>query len=130
MPRAYTVATAALALGVSTKWVDNVLSHNTITGVAQARQGVSRRLNIEGLLSLYLVLLLTNELGITLTVAIRLAEELATREGRSVTPAGVNIHLDLESHRNRLLSRLEHAVEVAPLPRRGRPPKNTTGRLD
>jgi hypothetical protein len=29
-----------------------------------------------------------------------------------------------------LLERLEHAVEMAPLPRRGRPPQKTTGRLD
>jgi hypothetical protein len=130
MPRGYTVATAAVALGVSTKWVDNALSHHKITGVVQARQGVSRRLNIEALLSLYLVLLLTHELETTFTAAIRIAKELGSQNGVSTTPSAVQIHLDLESHRNRLLSRLEHAVEVAPLPRRGRPPKNTTGRLD
>jgi hypothetical protein len=29
-----------------------------------------------------------------------------------------------------LLHRLENAVEIAPIPPRGRPPRNTTGRLD
>jgi hypothetical protein len=130
MPRAYTVATAALALGVPVKWVDNILSHNTITGVAQAKQGVSRRLNIDGLLNLYLIRLLTNELGMTLGVAIRIADHLVAGTSGFVTPGGVSINLDLGAHRNHLLSRLEHAVEVAPLPRRGRPPKNTTGRLE
>src|SRR4051812_11653736 len=130
MPRAYTVATAALALGVPVKWVDNILSHNTVTGVAQAKQGVSRRLNIEGLLNLYLIRLLTNELGMTLGVAIRIADHLVAATSGFVTPGGVSINLDLVAHRNHLLSQLEHAVEVAPLPRRGRPPKNTTGRLE
>ena len=42
----------------------------------------------------------------------------------------LRIELDLQEFRDHLLSQLEHAVEVAPIPRRGRPPKNTTGRLD
>jgi hypothetical protein len=42
----------------------------------------------------------------------------------------VRIQVDLDTLQTRLLSRLEHAVEVAPLPRRGRPPKSKTGRLD
>jgi hypothetical protein len=44
--------------------------------------------------------------------------------------AGLTIQLDLDTLRMTLLARLEEAVEVAPLPRRGRPPRNTTGRLD
>ncbi len=54
MARAYTIATAALTLGTTAKWLDNVLSHNRVTGVAQERQGVSRRLTVEGLLVLAL----------------------------------------------------------------------------
>jgi hypothetical protein len=46
------------------------------------------------------------------------------------TPGGVRLELDLNALQAHLLTRLEHAVEVAPLPRRGRPPKNTTGRLE
>jgi len=124
MARAYTIATAAVALSIPVKWVDNVLSHNRIAGVTQARQGVSRRLSIEGLLALYLILLLTNELGMTQAVAIQIATELVAGKGGFVTPGMISIHLDLDAHRNRLLSKLEHAVEVAPLPRRGRPPKH------
>jgi hypothetical protein len=130
MPRAYTIATAALALEISVKWLDNVLSHNRVPGVSQDRQGVSRRLTVEGLLVLALAVLLIQELGVPTLKAIALAEDLAKNEGRHSANQGLNLELDLVSFRERLLERLENAVEVAPAPRRGRPPLNKTGRLD
>jgi hypothetical protein len=131
MARAYTVATAALALGTSLKWLDNVLSHNQVSGVTQDRQGVSRRLTVDGLVVLGLAVLLIQELGVPTPRAITLAEDLAKHEGRHVARDGMlNLELDFAPFRARLLERLENAVEVAPVPRRGRPPQNKTGRLD
>jgi hypothetical protein len=130
MARAYTIATAALALGTSVKWLDNALSHNRVAGVSQERQGVSRRLTVEGLLVLALVVLLIQELGVSMPRAIGLAEDLAKNEGRHIARQGLSVDVDLASFRARLLDRLENAVEVAPVPRRGRPPLNKTGRLD
>jgi hypothetical protein len=130
MSRAYTIATAALALGTSIKWLDNVLSHNRVPGVAQERQGISRRLTVEGLLVLALAVLLIQELGLPTSEAIALAADLARNEGRYAARQGLNLGLDLSSFRARLLERLENAVEIAPIPRRGRPPLNKTGRLD
>src|ERR1700693_1417931 len=129
MPRAYTIATAALALGTSIKWLDNVLSHNRVPGVAQERQGISRRLTVEGLLLLALAVLLIQEFGLPTPKAIALAEELAKNEGRYIAERGLNLGLDLASFRVQLLESLENAVEIAPVPRRGRPPRNKTGRL-
>ena len=130
MARAYTVATAALALDTSPKWVDNLLSHHKVPGVVQERQGIPRRLEFRGLLNLSVILLLTGELGITIGIAVEIAEQVAAGAGTLVTPGGIRIGLDLGALRARLLSRLEQAVEIAPLPRRGRPPKNKTGRLE
>jgi hypothetical protein len=130
MPRAYTITTAALALGVSTKWLDNVLSHHRVSGVAQERQGISRRLTVEGLLVLGLAVLLIQELALPTPKAIILAEALAKNDGRYGAPQGLNVAIDLPSFRARLLESLENAVEIAPAPRRGRPPLNKTGRLD
>jgi hypothetical protein len=130
MPRAYTIATAALALGTSIKWLDNVLSHNRVLGVAQERQGISRRLTVEGLLVLALAVLLIQELGLPTSKAIALAEDLARNEGRHTAQQGLNLGVDLLAFRLRLLERLENAVEIAPIPKRGRPPRNKTGRLD
>jgi hypothetical protein len=130
MPRAYTIATAALALGTSSKWLDNTLSHYRVLGVVQQKQGVARRLTIEGLLTLAVTLALTNELGSAVADAIEISEKIIAAGGSLAFQHGLRIDLDLHEFRDRLLFQLEKAVEVAPLPRRGRPPKNTTGRLD
>jgi hypothetical protein len=130
MARAYTVATAALTLGTSVKWLDNVLSHNRVSGIARERQGVSRRLTIEGLVALALAVLLVRELGLPIAKAIMVAENLAKNEGRYGASPGLILTLDLSSFRADLLERLENAVEIAPVPKRGRPRKNKTGRLD
>jgi hypothetical protein len=112
------------------KWLDNTLSHIKIPGVHQEKQGVARRITIDGLLILSTAALLINELGISLSRAARIAETLASSNGLYTSPGGVAIQLDLEGLKFKLLEQLEHAVEVAPIPKRGRPPKNKTGRLD
>jgi hypothetical protein len=130
MPRAYTVATAALALDVPSKWVDNILSHHTVPGVEQQRQGVARKLSIDGLLVLALTAFLIQELGAPAPKAIEIAAALLGNEGRYESPRGLSLILDLAAFQASLLERLEIAVEMAPVPRRGRPAANKTGRLD
>lgn len=130
MARAYTIATAALTLEMPIKWLDNTLSHIQVAGVQQERQGVARRITIDGLLVLAVATMLINELGIPLASAIELSEKLATSGGRYTSPDGVSLQMDLEKLRAGLIQRLENAVEITPIPRRGRPPKNQTGRLD
>lgn len=136
MARAYTVGTVALALGLSAKWIDNVLSHHTVRGVTQKRQGVSRKVSLEGLLQLALAIILIEDLEIPTSRAIRLADALSDSGGNLQTPTGISIALDLPVIRARLETRLAQAVEITPVPRRGRPPRaitrpsSKTGRLD
>lgn len=136
MARAYTVGAVALALDVTAKWIDNVLSHHTVRGIAQERQGVSRKVNVDGLLQLALAIILIEDLEIPISSALRLANTLAETGGSLKTPAGISVDLDLEVIRARLETRLAQAVEIAPVPRRGRPPHSSsrpsskTGRLD
>ena len=130
MPRAYTLATAALALNVTSKWLDNTLSRYRVQGVVQSRQGVSRRLPIESLILIAIALDLIADFEIPLPKALGLATRLATSAGKLTLESGARIEIDLANITESLLHRLEHAVEVAPLPRRGRPPQKTTGRLD
>ena len=77
-----------------------------------------------------LAVLLIQELGLPTPKAILLADGLAKNDGRYVAPQGLNVSIDLPSFRAQLLESLENAVEIAPAPRRGRPPLNKTGRLD
>jgi hypothetical protein len=130
MPRAYTVATAALALGVPIKWVDNILSHYSVPGIQQEKQGVARRLSIDGMLVLALTAFVIRDLGIPTRRAIAISEELAEGDGSHTSPQGLRLQVDLASFRALLLEQLENAVEIAPIPKRGRPPENKTGRLD
>ena len=130
MPRGYTVATAALALAVPAKWIDNVLSHNKVLGIRQERQGVARHLSIDGLLILALTTLLINELGLPTARAVIVAEEIVKTNGRHFARQGLSVQIDLASFQASLLEQLESAVEIAPVPRRGRPPTSKTGRLD
>ena len=130
MPRAYTVATAALALDVPIKWVDNILSHNKLVGIRQQRQGIARHLGIEGLVVLALTAILIDQLGLPTTRAIFVATEIIKGSGRYMVGQRLSIEIDLTSFQADLLEKLERAVEIAPVPRRGRPPANKTGRLD
>jgi len=130
MARAYTIATAALALEVPVKWLDNAVSHFRVVGVRQERQGVSRRLSIDALLRLSLADLLSSDLGLSLARALEISEQMVSSDGRFTSSQGLQLSVDLPALLESLLERLERAVEIAPLPRRGRPPKTTTGRLD
>jgi hypothetical protein len=130
MARAYTIATAALTLGRPIKWLDNTLSHIRVPGVQQERQGVARRISIDGLQILSIATLLIDNLEIPLAGAIEIAGKLASSGGQYTSPDGVTLQLNLEKVRATLLERLESAVEIAPVPKRGRPPKTKTGRLD
>ena len=130
MPRSYTLATAALALQVPIKWLDNALSHHKVVGVHQEKQGVARRLTIDALVRLAVATILVRELGIPLPTAIEIAEAVTHSDGHFTSSSGLRLELNLKTLRTTLLTRLEHAVEIAPIPKRGRPPKNKTGRLD
>ena len=121
---AYTVAATAVTLGMPIKWVDNVLSHHEVPGVSQSRQGVSRRLAPQAILTLDLALRIPNALGVPISRALELSASLLRQPGGSTTidlGQGVSLTIDLEKVRSELLERLAHAVEVAPSPRRGRP---------
>jgi hypothetical protein len=129
MPRAYTIAAAALALDAPTKWLDNILSHYTVPGVEQKRQGITRRLSVDGLLVLGIALLLMREVGLSALRAIDTAKHLAKNNG-SYRFQRLSLSIDLNAFRAELLGRLESAVEIAPIPKRGRPAQNKTGRPD
>jgi hypothetical protein len=130
MSRAYTVTTAALTLGLPLKWVDNILSHNKVLGIRQGRQGIPRHLSIDALFILGLTSLLIHELGLPIAKAIGVATELMKNNGQYFARPDLSVQIDLASFKANLLERLESAVEIAPVPRRGRPPTNKTGRLD
>lgn len=123
--RGYTVTAAAVTLGLSVKWVDNALSHHAVKGVAQSRQGVSRKLSPAAVATLAIAVELVQLLSISLARALDLAgQALESRDSPALlhlSPA-VTISIDTASIARQTAESLAHAVEIAPIPRRGRPP--------
>ena len=135
--RGYSVATVALALGVESKWLDNLLSHNRVDGVTQARQGVARRLGPEALHVIATVHQLNQELQIPVGAALRLAHELwrSPRNGDAADTAAVrNGELELRlaraAVRAGVTTAVAEALEMAPRPKRGRPPRKGRASVD
>lgn len=120
--RSFDVTAAALALGVDTKWIDNVLSHHRLAGVAQGRQGIRRRLQPRAVTVLALALLLTDSMRLPLARALEIAHEAVLT--RAPVNVGVILRLEVDIARleREISRRLAAAAEAAPLVRRGRPP--------
>ena len=122
--RAYTVAASAVTLGVSMKWLDNVLSHHRVVGVFQQRQGISRRVTPVALLTLEIAARLGRAFAIPLGPALDISAQLIQTKGEGTeTPESPSIRLmaDIDIIATELNARLERAVEMSPTPRRGRP---------
>ncbi len=122
--RAYTIATVAVTLGVPTKWLDNALSRFAVRGVIQARQGVSRRLGPQAVIILHIASELNRVLGVSVGDALSLADKLTTMGGIATITlfSTASITVDVEATEREVAERLAQAIEMTPVPRRGRPP--------
>ncbi len=120
----YNTATTAVALDVTPKWLDNLLSHNDIDGLRSESQGVARRLSLETIITLALAKELIDTINLSAPAALRLAVQVNTNGGGEIalTPH-LHATIRLDALKIDVLTRLARAVEVAPTPRRGRPPK-------
>lgn len=120
----YNTATVASAIGVTPKWLDNLLSHNKIAGVQGETQGVSRRLSLSAVTHLLLTKEIMDAMDLGSSTALTLARQLLASPNAELaaTPL-VRIAFDPEVLRADVLARLARAVELVPTPRRGRPPK-------
>lgn len=122
--RAVTTGTAAFALGIKKKDLDNILSRNPVRGYERGRQGMARRLSLASIEQVALAIDLARDYSIPIPTALLLAEEaLASREGVVVAPSGhIALHVDLERIRRDLHAKLAEAIDRVIPPRRGRPP--------
>ena len=120
----YNTATVAAALGVPPKWLDNLLTHNEIQGFQNDVQGVARRLSVETIAFLMLTKELIDHVQLSAPAALRMARRLTNApEGSLVLSPRLHLTLQPSALRADVLGKLRQAVEMAPAPRRGRPPK-------
>jgi hypothetical protein len=124
--RAYTVAAVAVTLKVPVKWIDNVLSHHTVSGVSQTRQGVSRKLTPQAVTTLEIALQLLRSIALPLGRALEIAHALVQSgetPARLSLSSSVALVVDVSAITADTSRRLADAVEIAPRPKRGRPPR-------
>lgn len=120
----YNTATVASALGVTQKWLDNLLSHNDLDGAQRVMQGVARRLSFATVTTLSLAKELIDTVGMKAPAAIELASQiLNSSTGELIVSPRLRIKVQTDSLQADVLDSLARAVEIAPSPRRGRPPK-------
>ena len=125
MARHYHVDVARFATGADHKWVDNLLSHFAVPGVEGARQGLSRRISVDGVYHIALIRSLSRDLGMSVSSAVSLAGRLlADREDARVeVMTGMVLALDRGAFTRRIDLAIAEAVESVAPARRGRPPK-------
>lgn len=120
----YNSATAARALGVDPKWLDNLLSHHEIDGVARACQGVPRRLTDRAVETIAVARDLMRTTGTPAAHAVALATGVLAAGDAVARGELITISVDRAALQSSVARALSHAVEVAPRPARGRPPRS------
>lgn len=129
--RTYDVAVASLAIGAPAKWTDNLLSQHRIPDVVLEHRGVARRIPHQALLRLALIRELHTMLLIGVRDAVRMAAQLWTEQGENGEPGltlgALRLSLDRAALTRTVEQRLRDALESAPAPRRGRPPRRRPG---
>jgi hypothetical protein len=123
MPRLYSLAVASLAIRAPVKWTDNLLSQHPIPEVHRVTRGVARGITWSALVRLALVRALHMGLGCAVHRAVALSSDLlASPSGSAWREGGITLDFDRPAFERALQSRLAEALEMAPRPRRGRPP--------
>jgi hypothetical protein len=128
--RAVTTTTAAVALGIDRKTLDNAISRLGSAVVPRGRQGLERRIPANLLPIIALALDISSHLGTPIREAFPLAQRLMSGQ-RDIGPR-LSIHADIDRIQGEISARLESAIETVVRRPRGRPPRrpraDTVGR--
>lgn len=117
-----TTATAAVALGVERKLLDNILSREARHLVPGGRQGRSRRIPIATIETLAIALLLHRDLEIPVSRGVELAESLRTSPIQEIGIGRLGkLYFDVAGLRPSLSEAINEAIEEVHPRRRGRP---------
>ena len=115
-------STAATAIGVERKVLDNILAREAKELVGTGRRGKGRRLSVELVERLAVAMVLNRDLGMPVATALGVAEKLVQAPTNTITAGSLlSLSLDVGRLRSVLATALSDALEESPLPRRGRP---------
>jgi hypothetical protein len=93
-----------------------------VDGVLHEKQGIQRQVTPVGLLTLEIALGLGRSMNVPIGRAIEMSNRLIAAEGGEVAfGSTLTLRVDVESISRQLDNRLERALEMTPIPKRGRP---------
>ena len=121
MARAYHVDVARHVAGVDAKWIDNMLSHFELPGVAGGRQGTPRRITELGIAHIVLVRRLSDVLGVRIGEAVWLSQRLLSSTAPVEVDLGVEVRVDRTLFLAKITRDIANAAEAIVPARRGRP---------
>ena len=114
--------TAAFALGVDRKVIDNVLSREARSLVGRGRRGKSRRISVDALEQIAVALILHRDLGVGIARGLQLALELlAAPHGHVAIGTLGSLSFDLKHLRDTIERATDDALEGIAQRTRGRP---------
>jgi hypothetical protein len=119
--RSYTIVVAALALETDVKWLDNLLSHHQVRGLARKKQGIQRQIPPDSLLVIAVARVLIATISLPIGKALELADRLVESPNSTIDLSSLTVSADVRAIGTRLQERLADAVEGAARLPRGRP---------
>jgi hypothetical protein len=122
MARSYHVDIARFAAGAGVKWIDNLLSVHSLSGVESARRGVARRISTHAVYQIALVHRLNHDVGVSVDTAVSIAHRLLSGNANHVGfPGHLELRFDRAAFQHEIDLRIAEAVESIVPARRGRP---------
>ena len=122
MARTYHVDIARFASASDAKWIDNLLSAHTISGVESARRGVARKISVHGIYEIALIHRLNRDLGVSVDTAVSLAHRLLSGNTTHVSlPGHLELRFDRHAFQREIDRKIGDAVESIVPAQRGRP---------
>ena len=122
--RLYSVAVVSLAIDAPLKWTDNLIAHHVIPDVRSMARGIPRGVSWAGLVRIALIRELHQSIGCGVREAVALSDQLIRTQDHVVTVGRWSrLAFDRHALEEDLQRRLGEALESAPRPRRGRPPR-------
>ena len=120
--RTLSTASAAVAIGVDRKILDNILARECRSIILTGRRGRSRQIPVAVLERIAVAFILNRDLGVSIARGLEIAKQLADAPSTSVAVGSLGeLKFDLKRLRQTLELSIDDALESVAEPIRGRP---------
>lgn len=115
--------TAAAALGIDRKMLDNMLAREGRSLIGDGSRGRSRRISVDALERIAVALIFNRDLGVSIAKGLALAEQVVDSPSSQVIVGSLStLTFDLPRLRKALERSIDEALESVAERTRGRPP--------